>query len=383
MSSPTKRSLCLAVLLIGQAASAQILIAGALNELNNAGMELQAGIQNQMAQAINEKNWNKLVDITTAQAKQVNAVSDKFDALVREIDTQVGDMERSRGANPDAWGNTEEAQAERAKYRELKAQREKTVKARDQQALRLKNSLKDFFRLVQGLKPQDMERMGQQLIARQRALGSDVNAFVGAVQGLQAKTSAISGLAKPIQLKNDAKAVAFIVNGVRLDPGQKADVPVPADRVLKVRAEAMTDTRKLILEKAKNPTRNAAVAKSSPWEFEFTVNTGAATGTTTWKVTEESYEWSFPGNPDVPAGESSSASSGVFPTVKNDVFSWSVPKFFEARYGKGARKPFWLATRGSIDWSYVRKGSGGLGNKTEKKSEFADGSGLNISVAAE
>lgn len=375
------------VLLSAGVAHAFVAVAMAMSSLNDAGLALQAKLQNDLADAIREKNWTKMMKLQHEHLEAIKALRGEFQKLDESIAGQLKEYEHSHGDSADTstWGNAEDAVAAAKKYQELKDTRDAAAKVQANQLKTLEDSTRKFNVVLGTTRPQQMEHLSGSLLAHQRALAAQAQDVVTALQGLGAMRQAAMGPAQPIRCSNKAAKGTFIVQGVRLDPGQ-ADVaiPLPSDRVVRIQGLAMTDNRALILSKRQNPTRNATVAPSQKkeWEFEFTVDTGGAGGTTTWRVQDETYEWNFPGNPKVPS-TTSVASSGVWPTVKNDLFIWNVPLVNEGRFGKNWRESFWFAYHGRVAWDYARVGMGGVGSKKETKNESFDVSGLDCQVTAQ
>jgi hypothetical protein len=358
---------------LGQARAQQMPptnIIDGMSRLNTMGLEIQATINNQLADALQEKNLNKFQSSLSTLRKSMPKYRAQLDRTESEAKAVVA---RLGSRNPGGLSQSERDELKQAQSAVVQCgDLRKTYTGLTTDVDRISNHsailtnnartfsantgwFRDHLRSLQG---------------RVAAFGAGIaGAGGGAASGSGSSGSSSAGVGAPMmQLENQTTDVWFRIGGAWLKP-KDPPMQVRGDMVV-IQAMAMTKNRDFVMNK--QPTANTTIHERSPYSFRFTVDAGAGTGEVTWQNKDETYEWHAygPGNttPEV-----------KITTTKrpNDTITFMAPSVRKAL--GHANKVFTLGIRGSMAWDYQR--SGAMGNV--KRTDFENFSGtLHVLVLA-
>lgn len=159
--------------------------------------------------------------------------------------------------------------------------------------------------------------LGAESLTDSRAFGANTGWFRNHLSGMQGRLAALgAALGRPsgtgttgsaggpaagggsnfagpqtFRIENDTKDVWVFVGGSYLRPGEKRDMTGSS---VTMRAMGVTKTRDFVMHK--KAVGKVQINVQTPYEFDFTVDSGGGTGHTTWRSRDEKYEWHASGS---------------------------------------------------------------------------------------
>ncbi|MBL0215164.1 MAG: hypothetical protein IPQ07_14910 [Myxococcales bacterium] len=129
--------------------------------------------------------------------------------------------------------------------------------------------------------------------------------------------------------------VFFVMNGnadgARIDPKSKVTVPMPADRVVRLRAEAQTPMREKILMLGKRGGKTITVQTATQHELT-TPRPPVRLSRTSTRVTRELCTWTVEPKNKVPPMTATPMPSKRYASLKNDTLAWTIPPITAATF---------------------------------------------------
>jgi len=324
-----------------------------LGELDNAATNCRTKIMNNMARALRDKSLAQFMSHLKELRGKTKDLKTKIDASEQNADEVIRKLRAMHNEkNVDRW-----ERPRRELYEKAVAQKKAAQRARGE----LKGLIKEMRQIhghssLRNAKAfaantawfrQRLQRMMGQVEKIGGGTGSGGGRPGGGSDGMKTM-----GESHMLRIRNDGKDVWYLVNGSWLKPGKETTSNASQ---LVIRAMAMTKRRDFVMHK--KATRNATITEQSPYAFRFNVNVGGRSGTTSWECTEEEYTWS--------ARSSAGPMTPSVSTTKRtkDTLTWKPPLLRKA-LGQ-AIKVFTFGTRGSLKWSYSRRGNMGNVSKSE------------------
>jgi len=362
----------------GAPARAQLLVGEALNQLTVTAENLATQHKNRMAEALKERNLEKyrerIIDVrreTDAHLKQLQPALAHHRELheaerrsLRSYFDQYGEL--------DAWPASarERADTLRQRERELRAL-ESTVA----EVQRVHDRAKDIVVHLQNVTARGFSQGLQQYRRWADELGASLDHLRDVTEAT--RESLTPAAPQRIDVTNQSKEFRFTVNGTRLGPGDAVRLDLPPGAHLLIEVLALTEKRKLFEARSANPTRHSTVEEYGDHVFIFSTDVGAGPTRTVWRVEEEVYTWFLPTDTwKVPVATRLSSSG----PAKDNVLRLTVPTVAAARFGEGGSAGFYVAARGSVTWSFTRRGKQPMPDKHE--TEHFHGGGLYVEVHA-
>lgn len=330
------------------------------------------------------QKFMKARDLIDAQSARTADLHGQTLALIANLETEVTAFDNKRkGLKPEEWGKDDDAIRDRARYAALKKQIEGLKAFSTKELVNCIEAVKDAKKYTGtvGLSrdvgttsgvDQGWNRVKDKVfttIAR-------CNEAAARVKVLEAENKQVilATPAEPIKIENTSdKMVFFVMNGnadgARIDPKSKVTVPMPADRVVRLRAEAQTPMREKILMLGKRGGKTITVQTATQHELTYTAAAGASASRTSTRVTRELCTWTVEPKNKVPPMTATPMPSKRYASLKNDTLAWTIPPITAATFSKGIREPLTTTVTCDLAWTYERTGSGEFGSKTEDTKE--------------
>jgi len=249
------------------------------------------------ARKLREAGWDE-------QADGLDQMRDQLNRIWREVpqyETSEGWLTNFRRYIERRDAKTLYAHAQ--KLKEIDAQLDELADQLGEERLKLSRQRQE------GEKRQQVEQVaGSSTAGRAGAAGASA-AGAGAAA---AERPAPGYEATVVSVVGDAR---FFINGEPVS-GSGGFFRSNGDGAFQVRVMALPETRKRSL--AFRPTANTVSFINTPHKWEYTISSGNFTGTTTWMVSQETYDWQILAR-DEKAIRELRQNSGIDPAVKNDV----------------------------------------------------------------
>ena len=326
----------------------------------------------------------KARDLIDAQSARTVDLHGKTLALIASLETEVTGFDNKRkGLKPEEWGQDDEANRDRARYAALKKQIEGLRAFTTKELASCIDAVKDAkqYTGTTGLARDVGEKSGtdegwNRIKGRVATTITRCNEVAARIKTLEAESSQVimPTAAEPLKIANTSKQMVFFVmngsaDGTRIGPNSSAMVPMPADRVLRLRAEAQTPMREKILMLGKRGGKTIKVGTATQHELTYTAAAGASSSRTSTRVTRELCTWTVTPKKKVASMTATPMPSKRYATLKNDTLAWTIPPITAATFSKGISEPLDANVTCDLTWLYERSGSGDFGSKSEETKE--------------
>lgn len=332
------------------------------------------------------KKFNMAQDLLDKQSKLGADLFTQTAATIRGLQAEVTAFEKKRpGLSPEKWGDDDDARKDRQRHAELRK------KIQELEAFRL-SELSNCREAVRAAKQytgtarltgdigtiSGTDQTWTRIKDRVNATITRCNEAANRVKQLQASSQQVilASPADPLRIENKSDKMVFYIlgaggaDGTRIGPNETVRVAMPADRILRVRAEAQTPMRENILLLGQRGGKTITVETKSQHELTYTARAGDSTGRTSTRVTSEVCTWKVSSlSTRVAAQTATPTASGRYPTLKDDAVAWTIPPITRANFSAGISEPLMAATTCNLEWLYERTGTGAFGSKTERTSE--------------
>jgi len=332
------------------------------------------------------KKFTKAQDLIDAQSKRTVELHKQTMDLIANLQTEVTAYDNKRpGLSPDKWGQDPDAVRDRARYAELKKQIEglrafeKAELANCTEAVKTAKKYTGTSRVSADIGTKSGTDEGWKRIKdKVAATIARCNEAANRVKQIETTSgqAILASPAEPVKIENTSDKMVFFVltpmgaDGARIAPKSKVSVAMPADRVIRLRAEAQTPMREKILVLGKRGGKTISVQTATQHELTYLSTTPEASATTTTKVTSEVCTWKVRAlSKKVAPQTTAPMASTRYKTLKDDAIAWTIPPITAATFSKGISEPLMAEVTCNLEWLYERTGTGAFGSKSEKTPE--------------